>query len=81
MLGFLVMFILLDNLTVSQDEAGLGLVRVIHHNLLLSSPPAGAAAAGDAVKPDKWERADNSNDMKQHNRGESLEPLQSRVGI
>ena len=52
MFGFLPLFIPLDDLTVSQDEAGLGVVRVIHHHLLLSSP-TGAAAAGDAVKPDK----------------------------
>ena len=51
MLGFL-LIIPLDDLTISQDKTGLGVVRVIHHNLLLSSP-AGAAAAGDAVKPDK----------------------------
>ena len=51
-LGFLPLIIPLDDLTVSQDEAGLGVVRVIHHHLLLSSPE-GQAAAGDAVKPDK----------------------------
>ena len=50
-LGFL-LFILLDDLTISKDKAGLWVVRVIHHHLLLSSP-TGAAAAGDAVKPDK----------------------------
>ena len=66
MLGFLLLFIPLDDLTVSQDEAGLGVVRIVNHHLPLSSP-AGAAAAGDAVKPDKWECADNTNDMKHHN--------------
>ena len=66
-LGFL-LFIPLNDLTVSQDKAGLRVVRVVHHHLLLSSP-AGAAAAEDAVKPDKWERANNTNNMKQHNWG------------